>query len=113
MKTVCFRPLVLSLWLALPAFAHAGDKLDKFEQDRAREAVQSGLAMSFARVQDRVAAQCDCEVLEAKLHSDKDDGTYLVVYEIKALRPDGEIVKIEMNAQTGEILHMKSKGKKH
>ncbi|MFT4173052.1 MAG: hypothetical protein QM639_10870 [Rhodocyclaceae bacterium] len=100
---------LLAAFLALPGPVRAGDK---FEQDRAREAVQSGQAMSFARVQEKVAAQCDCQLLEAKLHPEKDHGALFLMYEIKALRPDGGIVKIEMNAQTGEILHIKNKGKK-
>ncbi|MGC3964146.1 MAG: PepSY domain-containing protein [Rhodocyclaceae bacterium] len=83
---------------------------DRFEQDRARAAVQSGQAMSFARVQERMTAECGCQVLEAKLHDEKDHGVRYLVYEIKALASNGQIVKVEMNAQTGEVLRMKRKG---
>ncbi|NSL53939.1 PepSY domain-containing protein [Uliginosibacterium aquaticum] len=107
MKTWCVRPALLTAALALgwPAGASAGDK---FEQDRARAALQSGQAMSFAAVQERLHKACDCQVLEAKLHPEKDSSG--LIYEIKALRPDGQILKLEMNAASGEILRMKNKG---
>ncbi len=83
---------------------------DTFDHDLARSALQSGQAMPFTEVHGRLKKLCDCQVLEAKLHPEKAHGISLLVYEIKALKPNGQIVKLEMNAASGEILQMKSKG---
>ncbi|WP_141239771.1 PepSY domain-containing protein [Candidatus Dactylopiibacterium carminicum] len=56
---------------------------------------------------------CGCEILEAKLHDEKEDGQRFLVYEIKALRPDGQILKLEMHARTGALLKVKRKGFAH
>lgn len=83
---------------------------DKFDQDRARSMVESGQAISFASVQERLRKACQCQVLEAKLHDEHEHGVIRLVYKIKALRPNGQIVKLEMNATSGEILQIKNKG---
>ncbi|MDQ7988180.1 MAG: hypothetical protein REI09_00990 [Candidatus Dactylopiibacterium sp.] len=98
--------VALGLWLAAPAWAgHGGD------QDFARAATQTGEAMPFARVQQRLATLCECRVLEARLKHEKDDGLRFLIYDIKALQPDGVIVKLQMHAATGEILKYKHKGR--
>lgn len=105
-------PLLACLLACLlaPARGIAGD--DELDQDQVREAVRSGLAMSYASVQARVRALCDCQILETKLEREHEDGRRFLVYEIKAFRADGRIVKLELEAANGRVLKMKDKGRK-
>ena len=84
------------------------------EQDEVRRAVQAGQALPFQTVRERVSRHCgDCEVLQAKLHEEKEDGRRFLVYAIKAIAADGRIVKLELDAATGEILKVRHKGFAH
>lgn len=83
---------------------------DKFEQDLARSALQSGQIISFETVKYRLADECGCHILEARLHAEDKHDRQFFIYEIKALSPHGKIVKLEMDARTGNILRMESKG---
>lgn len=83
---------------------------DKFDQDRIRSMVESGQAISFAAVQERLKKECQCQVLEAKLHEEHDSRISILIYEIKAIRANGQIIKLDMNAASGDILRMKNKG---
>ncbi|PWC12374.1 peptidase [Brenneria roseae subsp. americana] len=102
------------LFMVAPTL-HAGSALagDKHEQDLARSALQSGQAIPFATVQSRLMEECQCQVLEAKLHSEKKHDDKWFIYEIKAITPNGRIVKLEMDARSGNILRMKNKGWKN
>lgn len=86
----------------------AGDHLD---QDQARQAVASGEVMSYPALQERLRHECDCQILEARLHPENDHGRRFWVYEVKALSGAGQLFKLELDAATGEVLHMKSKGR--
>ncbi len=105
------RRLLLCCLLVLPAaIALAGEH--GLDQDSARAALQSGQAMSYARLQDLLSARMDCRILEARLHPEKDKGQMRMIYEIKAIRSDGQILKLELDAASGEILKLKNKGYK-
>jgi uncharacterized membrane protein YkoI len=81
------------------------------EQDEVRRAVQSGQALPFQVVRERISRYCgSCEVLEAKLHEAAQDGRHLLVYEIKAITSDGQVLKLEVDAASGEIFKLKHKG---
>ncbi|MEN3070131.1 hypothetical protein [Uliginosibacterium sediminicola] len=109
------RPFMLCLKIARCALVlgamlptHAAQQS---EQDDARYAVQAGLALPFQAVRERVARYCgNCELLEAKLHEEKEDGRRFLVYEIKAITPDGQVLKMKIAAANGEILKIKRKG---
>lgn len=89
----------------------AGDKYGH-DHDFARSATQSGQAMHFGEIQQRVGKICNCQILEAKLHPEKDQGEAFLVYEIKAMRADGQIVKLDIHAISGEVLRLKGMGKR-
>jgi uncharacterized membrane protein YkoI len=84
---------------------------DHLDQDGARQAVEAGQALPYSEVQARLRQACDCQILEAKLHPENEHGRRFLVYEIKAISSGGQLFKLEMDAASGEVLHMKSKGK--
>ncbi|MEN3112065.1 PepSY domain-containing protein [Uliginosibacterium paludis] len=109
LRSFC-RLLSCGLLLLSAAAALAGEP-DR-DQDSARAALQSGQAMSYARLQAHLSAHMDCRILEARLHPEKDTGQMRMIYEIKAIRSDGQILKLELDAASGEILKLKNKGYK-
>lgn len=99
----------LALGAVLPAQAS-----HESEQDEVRRAVQAGQALPFQTVRERVSRHCgDCEILQAKLHAAKEDGRRFLVYDIKAIAADGRIIKLELDAATGELLKVRHKGFAH
>lgn len=83
------------LWLVLP-FAHAHDA----DHERARAAVQAGEVLPLPELLDRLRPAYPGQVLELEL--ERDDGRW--IYEIKLLQPGGQMVKLEVDARTAEVL---------
>ena len=83
--------------------AHAGGKDD---HERARQAVQSGQILPLPQVLERLAREHPGQVLEVELETD--DGRW--VYEIKLLQPGGRLTKLKLDAQTAQVLRMRSRG---
>jgi uncharacterized membrane protein YkoI len=104
-RRLCWCVVLLG---GLPHGVFADDHLD---QDGARRAVEAGQALPYAEVQARLRQACDCQILEARLHPENEHGRRFLVYEIKAISSAGQLFKLEMDAASGEVLHMKSKGK--
>lgn len=82
---------------ALPAVASERD------HDRARAALRAGEILPLATVLQRVAASHPGDVLEVEL--ERDDGRW--IYELKLLQRGGALVKLEIDARTGEVLQRK------
>ncbi|HET7792368.1 MAG TPA: PepSY domain-containing protein [Rhizobacter sp.] len=94
-------PLLLAAALALglaPAFA--GN-----DQDRARAAVEAGQVLPLKTVLERLERSHPGQVLEVEL--EQEDGRW--VYEIKLLQPGGRLIKLELDAATGEVLRSKER----
>jgi len=89
-------PLFCSLALLLAAApAHADS-----DQDRARAAVQAGQVLPLKTVLERLEREHPGQVLEVEL--ERDDGRW--VYEVKLLQAGGRLVKLELDADSGEVL---------
>ena len=84
----------LALLLAA-APAHADS-----DQDRARAAVQAGQVLPLKTVLERLEREHPGQVLEVEL--ERDDGRW--VYEVKLLQAGGRLVKLEVDAGSGEVL---------
>lgn len=90
-----FLPVVfLSAVLAWP-LAHADS-----DHDRARDAVQTGQVLPLKTVLDRLEREHPGQVLEVEL--ERDDGRW--IYEVKLLQAGGRLVKLELDAASGEWL---------
>jgi uncharacterized membrane protein YkoI len=91
------KPFAQQLAQAAPPAAHLPD------QDRARAAVQAGQAMPLKNVLEQLAKDHPGQVLEVEL--EHEHGRW--VYEIKLLQAGGRLVKLELDAATGEVLRRK------
>ncbi len=95
------RSLALLLLAAcvLPP-ATAGSKDD---HERARAAVQAGEVLPLPALMERLQRTHPGQVLELEL--ERDDGRW--VYEVKLLQADGQLLKLELDARTAQVLKMK------
>ncbi|MGV3655437.1 MAG: PepSY domain-containing protein [Noviherbaspirillum sp.] len=103
-KLTRLRRLALSMALAacgLIAFPVWSD--GKHDHERAREAVQSGQILPLYTVLERLGKSQPGQVLEVEL--ERENGQW--IYEIKLLRQDGQLVKLELDARTAEVLRIK------
>lgn len=91
-------------WASLGSpVAQAGGKDD---HERARQAVQSGQVLPLPQVLERLAKEHPGQVLEVELETD--EGRW--VYEIKLLQTGGRLTKLKLDAQTAEVLRLRSRG---
>ncbi len=86
--------LCLTAVLAWPP-AHADS-----DHDRARNAVQAGQVLPLKTVLERLEREHPGQVLEVEL--ELEDGRW--VYEVKLLQAGGRLVKLELDAASGEVL---------
>lgn len=92
--------VTLAVTLALvPMAAHA----DRRDHERARAAVQAGQLMPLPALLEKLQRQVPGQVLEVEL--DEEHGRW--VYELKLLQPGGRLLKLEVDAATGQVLQMK------
>ena len=100
------RPLLASLMLAGLLAAPIAQASDK-DNERARQAVQAGQVLPLPAVLEKLAATHPGQVLEVELERESDHGRDGWVYEIKLLQRDGQLVKLELDAKTAEVLRSK------
>ncbi|MBC7908052.1 MAG: PepSY domain-containing protein [Rhodospirillaceae bacterium] len=98
MKTVFSLALAASLALSAPAMA--GD------HDRARRAVQAGEVLPLRTILDKAAAQFPGDLIEAELEDERGQ----MVYEIKLISPEGNVIKLHYDARDGRLLSAKGRG---
>jgi len=99
------RPL---LTLLLPALALAATPLPaaasgRHDHDQARAAVKAGDILPLPQVLDRVARTHPGQVLEVEL--EREDGRW--IYELRVLQPTGALLKLDVDARTGDVLKAK------
>jgi len=91
--------LCLALFLALMALpgAQASDLRD---HERARAALQAGEVLPLPTLLDKLNRTHPGQVLELEL--ERDDGRW--VYEVKLLQADGRLLKLALDAGTGQVI---------
>lgn len=94
MKYPRFLVLCLTAVLAWPLAQADSD------HDRARNAVQAGQVLPLKTVLERLEREHPGQVLEVEL--EQEDGRW--VYEVKLLQAGGRLVKLELDAASGEVL---------
>jgi uncharacterized membrane protein YkoI len=85
--------------LALPG-AWAGDNRD---HERARAAVQAGEVLPLPNLLQKLQRTHPGQVLELELARDDDRW----IYEVKLLQANGQLLKLELDAGTGQVLQAK------
>lgn len=93
-------PFVLAALLALSTPLSAGD------HDRARRAVQSGQVLPLRTILDKATAQFPGDLIEAELEDEHGQ----IVYEIKLISPEGNVIKLLYDARDGRLLSAKGRG---
>ena len=78
---------------------------DKGDHERALQAVQSGQVLPLAKVLALIEKAHPGQVLEVELEHEKQQWQY----EIKLLQPDGRLMKLQVDARTGEVLKRKTR----
>jgi uncharacterized membrane protein YkoI len=99
--------LAILATLAVCAAVGHGNALasDKGDHERALQAVQSGQVLPLAKVLALVEKAHPGQVLEVELENHKQQWHY----EIKLLQPDGRLMKLQVDAHTGEVLKRKTR----
>lgn len=95
----CLLAALAALAIASPAAASGGD------HERALRAVQAGEVLPLPQVLERVARIHPGQVLEVEL--EQEQGRW--IYEIRQLGADGRLVKLEVDARSGEVLQVKGR----
>lgn len=93
--------LVLLAQAPMALSAHGGD-----DHARARQALLSGEILSLRQVLERIGNEYPGEPVE--IDFDNDDGRY--IYKIKLLQPAGSILKMRIDAATGQVIKVKGRG---
>lgn len=75
------------------------------DQDRARAAVQGGQVLPLRTVLERLEREHPGQVLEVEL--ERDGGRW--VYEVRLLQAGGRLVKLELDAGSGEVLQRRER----
>jgi uncharacterized membrane protein YkoI len=78
---------------------------DRDDHDRARQALLEGKVLSLRDVLDKVSRDFPGEPVEIEF--EEDHGVYS--YEIKLLQAQGAILKLEVNAENGEVLRVRGR----
>lgn len=99
------RRLVSTLAAALVLGAASPATSADSDQDRARAAVQSGQVLPLKTVLERLAREHPGQVLEVEL--EQEGGRWR--YEIRLLQPGGRLLKLELDAASGEVLRRKER----
>jgi uncharacterized membrane protein YkoI len=80
------------------------------EQDRARQAYQAGEVVELAQILGRVKSRFEGKMLEIELDERRSNRRSPWVYTVKMLTPRGNVITIQLNAKTMEVLDVKGRG---
>lgn len=101
-RTLC---LLCTVALLLTTVAARADN----DQDRARAAVQAGQVLPLRTVLERLEREHPGQVLEVEL--EREDGRW--VYDVKLLQASGRLVKLALDAGSGEVLQRRERSDRH
>jgi uncharacterized membrane protein YkoI len=90
----------LSVVAALLASLTTAQARDHDDHERAHSAVQAGEVMPLEEVLARIAKDHPGQILKIEL--EREDGLW--TYEVKLLRADGQLLKLLLDARTGNLL---------
>ncbi len=83
---------------------------DDRDQERALEALKAGEVLPLRTMLDEVESRFSGDVLEVELDEDDENGRRIWTYEIKLISPEGNVIKLKLDAKTKEILRIKGRG---
>ena len=95
--------LLLLATFVSPALALADDD----DQKIAREALSKGIIRPLSELLEKIETMYSGQILEVELESEDSDygeNDEFLIYEIKLLTPQGNVVKLKFDAKTLELL---------
>ncbi|MDI1240166.1 MAG: peptidase [Polaromonas sp.] len=81
----------------------------KDDHNRARQAVQAGQVLPLRSMLERLEREHPGQVMEVELEQQEEDGRW--IYEVKLLQPQGQLVKLKLDARTAALLPAKGNSK--
>lgn len=72
----------------------------KDDHNRARQALQAGQVLPLGKVLERLEREHPGQVMEVEL--EQEEGRW--IYEVKLLQPQGQLVKLKLDARTATLL---------
>lgn len=94
--------LAAALLLALAPRAPAKDD----DHERARDALRAGEVLPLSTLLERLQRSHPGRVLEVEL--EREDGRW--IYEVKLLEPGGRLLRLDVDARSGEVLAAQHRG---
>lgn len=91
------------LGLAVTALAARADD----DHHEARQAIAAGDVVPLEHLLARIREDFGGRVLKVELEREDDDAKAKWVYEAKVLTPEGSVLKLDYDAKSLELLHMK------
>lgn len=95
-----FVPLRAAALVLAAALSAGAQERDRGDHERAREAVVAGQILPLRTVLERLEREQAGQVLEIELESE--DRRW--IYEVKLLQPGGQLLKLEVDAGSGEVI---------
>ena len=96
--------MLLPALLAIPLKSSARDGSEGHDHDRALAALQAGEILPLPTIMARVAQAYPGHVLEVELER----GDERWIYELKLLQPSGGLLKLEIDAKSGDVIKQKN-----
>ena len=96
MERILTLLVICTLLMSGPAFAQNSD------QARARSATQSGDALPYSQIRERVQRDHPGKVLDAELNRDR--------YKVRVLDDQGSVTDVTVDARTGEPMDVEGGG---
>ncbi len=85
-------------------------RADSKDQHRAQKALKAGQIVPLRKMLGSVEDRYEGDVLEVELDDERVNGVKIWIYEIKLLTPQGNVLKMDIDAKTMEILLIKGRG---
>ena len=96
-----------SLYLS-PSLSHASDD-EQSDHEQVRMALERGEVLPLKQLMERLERQRPGgQILDVELERGHRSRSHAWIYEIKLLEAGGQIVKIKLDARTGEVLDTRS-----
>jgi len=96
--------MLIGFWPASASFAGS-------EQDKARDAYQRGEIMSLSEIRRHVQSNFEGEIIGTKFRppSGREER---YIYKFRVLSPEGNVIRVDVDARTSRVVQVKGKGKR-
>jgi uncharacterized membrane protein YkoI len=80
------------------------------DHERAREALQAGEIRPLKEIVESVQHRCGGKVIEVELDQNPGNGRRLWLYQLHMLMPTGNVLRLDVDAATTQILEVEGQG---